>query len=47
MAVRERFDSVLCVTFGCVVLLFLGFGLVVYNCFGEATGREATVQQQW
>lgn len=42
MARREQFDHVLTTTFGCVVLLFLGFGLLVYACFGEATGREHT-----
>ena len=42
MARRDQFDRVLTTTFGCVVLLFLGFGLLVYACFGEATGRERT-----
>jgi hypothetical protein len=41
MARRDQFDRVLTTTFGCVVLLFLGFGLLVYACFGEATGRVA------
>ena len=41
MARRDQFDRVLTTTFGCVVLLFLGFGLIVYACFGEATGRVA------
>ena len=39
MARRDEFDRVLSITFGGVVLLFLGFGLLVYACFGEATGR--------
>ena len=39
MARRDEFDRVLSTTFGAVVLLFLGFGLLVYACFGEATGR--------
>ena len=42
MMYREQFDRVMYMTFGCVVLLFLGFGLLVYACFGEATGREHT-----
>jgi len=42
MARRSLFDHVLYTTFGCVVFLFMGFGLLVYACFGEATGREYT-----
>ena len=47
MTRRDRFDRVLYATFAAVVVLFLGFGLLVYACFGDATGRKRTRDGGW
>mmetsp|Transcript_38552 Transcript_38552/g.101718 ORF Transcript_38552/g.101718 Transcript_38552/m.101718 type:complete len:197 (-) Transcript_38552:246-836(-) len=36
---RDQFDCVMNVTFIALIVLFLGFGVAVYTCLGEATGR--------
>ena len=40
MADRSRFEHMLDRTFACLTAVFLAFGVFVYICFGEATGRE-------
>jgi len=50
MAQREHFDWVVNATFLVLVLVFLGFGLLVYASLGEATGRvhaDANVSGGW
>eukprot|EP00966_Prymnesium_polylepis_P325897 7381832-Prymnesium_polylepis.1 len=47
MADRAAFDGVLMGSFAVLGVLFLGFGMLVYAAFGEATGRVPAPGGGW